>query len=152
MSNSLHPDHNQHYVGPDLGLNYLQRLSAMWPIARKELNSCLPFTVTFYLLQVRLYSIAIEDSQIIEHIGYSTLEIPILKSYGNVHFRMEESLGATTLTNSGSLSATANLSGARFVTVSIYFKCFKQFYLIETPFNNFANRADLDQAALVRAA
>ena len=26
------------------------------------------------------------------------------------------------------------------------------FYLIETPFNTFANRADPDQAALVRAA
>ena len=27
-----------------------------------------------------------------------------------------------------------------------------EFYLIETPFNAFANRADSDQAALVRAA
>ena len=40
------------------------------------------------------------------------------KSYGNLHFKMEESSGAITLTNSGSLSAKASLSGGRFVAVS----------------------------------
>ena len=37
MSNSLDPDHAQHFVRPDLGQNCLQRLSAY--IAGKELNT-----------------------------------------------------------------------------------------------------------------
>ena len=37
MSNSLNPDQAQHFVGPDLGPNCLQSLSA--DIAGKELNT-----------------------------------------------------------------------------------------------------------------
>ena len=40
VSNSLDPDQDQRSVGPDLGPNYLQRLSAEGksrPLARKEL-------------------------------------------------------------------------------------------------------------------
>ena len=37
MSKSLNPDQAQHFVGPDLGPNCLQRLSA--DIAGKELNT-----------------------------------------------------------------------------------------------------------------
>ena len=37
VSNSLDPDQARHFVGPDLGPNYLQRLSA--DIASKELNT-----------------------------------------------------------------------------------------------------------------
>ena len=37
MSNSLDPDQARYYVGPDLGPNWLQRLSA--DIAGKELNT-----------------------------------------------------------------------------------------------------------------
>ena len=39
MSNSLDPDQDRHFMGPDLGLNCLQRLSAddKSPLARKEL-------------------------------------------------------------------------------------------------------------------
>ena len=37
VSNSLDPDQARHYVGPDLGPNCLQRLSA--DIAGKELNT-----------------------------------------------------------------------------------------------------------------
>ena len=55
-----------------------------------------------------------------EHIGYVTLELPIRKSYGNLHLKMEESAGATTLTNLGRLAtATASLSGGKFVTVCV---------------------------------
>ena len=36
MSNDLDPDQDRHSVGPDLGPNSLQRLSAQ--LARKELN------------------------------------------------------------------------------------------------------------------
>ena len=68
---------------------------------------------------MRLYSVAILDAEITEHIGYVTLSRTVLKSYGHLHFTMEESSGATTLTNAGVLSAaTANLAGGRFVTVS----------------------------------
>ena len=41
MSNSLGPDQDRHAVGPDLGPNCLQRLSAddkKLPLARKELK------------------------------------------------------------------------------------------------------------------
>ena len=40
MSNGLDPDQDRHSVGPDLGPNCLQRLSAenKLPLARKELN------------------------------------------------------------------------------------------------------------------
>ena len=34
--NSLHPDQDRHSVGPDLGLNYLRRLSADEVAAGKE--------------------------------------------------------------------------------------------------------------------
>ena len=37
MSNNLNPDQARHFVGPDLGPNCLQRLSA--DIAGKELNT-----------------------------------------------------------------------------------------------------------------
>ena len=37
MSNSLDPDHARHFVGPDLGPNNLQRLSA--DMAGKEINT-----------------------------------------------------------------------------------------------------------------
>ena len=37
VSNSLDPDHAQHFVGPDLGSNCLQRLSA--DMVGKELNT-----------------------------------------------------------------------------------------------------------------
>ena len=63
---------------------------------------------------------AIQDAEITEHIGYVTLERTVLQSYGHLHFKMEDSSGATTLTNSGKLSsATANLAGGTFVTVSV---------------------------------
>ena len=41
MSNSLDPHQDRHSVGPDLGPNRLQRLSAddKSPIARKDLSS-----------------------------------------------------------------------------------------------------------------
>ena len=41
VSNVLDPDQEQHFDGPDLGLNCLQRLSEYdkSPIARKELSS-----------------------------------------------------------------------------------------------------------------
>ena len=78
------------------------------------LNLC--YCLTF---QLRLYSVAIQDTEIAQHIGYVTLERPVWKYYGSLHFRMEDSSGTTTLTNSGRLSAaTASLSGGQFVTVS----------------------------------
>ena len=41
VSNSLDPDQARHFVGPDLGPNSLQRLSAdnKLPLADKELNT-----------------------------------------------------------------------------------------------------------------
>ena len=41
MSNCLDPDQDRHSVGPDLGPNFLQRISAddLSPQARKELKS-----------------------------------------------------------------------------------------------------------------
>ena len=42
MSNSLDPDHAQCFVGPDLGPNGLQRLSAEMTLAGKELNIKVP--------------------------------------------------------------------------------------------------------------
>ena len=73
---------------------------------------------SYNVFQLRLYTVAIQDSEISQHIGYVTLERPVWKYYGNLHFRMEDSSGTTTLTNSGRLSAaTATLSGGQFVTV-----------------------------------
>ena len=37
-------------------------------------------------------------------------------------------------------------------TINLYHSFFLTLYLIETPFNAYADRADQDQAALVRAA
>ena len=68
--------------------------------------------------QIRLYTVAVPDSEISEHIGYDNLERTILKSYGNLHFKMEDSTGATTLTNSGIHGGTAQLNGGSFVKVS----------------------------------
>ena len=44
MSNSLDPDQDRHFVGPNLGPNCLQRLpedGKKSPLARKELMQCL---------------------------------------------------------------------------------------------------------------
>ena len=43
MSNGFDPDQDQHFVGPDLSPNCLQRLSAddKSPLARKELYEAL---------------------------------------------------------------------------------------------------------------
>ena len=51
MSNSLDPDQAQHFVGPDLGPNCLQRLSAdnMSPLACKEVNTKQLVGTTFWL-------------------------------------------------------------------------------------------------------
>ena len=52
VSNSLDPDQDRHYVGPDLGPNCLQRLSAddKWPLARKELRVvCIWFKQHYYM-------------------------------------------------------------------------------------------------------
>ena len=68
--------------------------------------------------QIRLYTVAVPDSEISEHIGYDNLERTILKSYGHLHFKMEDSSAATTLTNSGIYVGTADLNGGSFVKVS----------------------------------
>ena len=49
MSNSLDPDQAQHFVGPDLGLNCLQMLSAdnKSPLAGKELIYTNNFLILF---------------------------------------------------------------------------------------------------------
>lgn len=62
---------------------------------------------------------AVPDSDITPHISLVTLERPMYKDYGVLHFKMEETAGAKNLTNSGSLSGTSNLSGGRFITVLI---------------------------------
>ena len=65
-----------------------------------------------------MYTIAVPNSEITQHIGDDNLERVLLKSYGHLHFKMEDSAGATTLTNSGvHTSATADLTGGSFVKV-----------------------------------
>ena len=51
MSNSLDPDQARHFVGPDLGPNCLQRLSAdnKSPLAGIELNTEQLLDTTFWL-------------------------------------------------------------------------------------------------------
>ena len=52
MSNSLDPDQARHFVGPDLGPNCLQRLSAdntSRPLAGKEFNTKQLVDTTFWL-------------------------------------------------------------------------------------------------------
>ena len=51
VSNSLDPDQARQYVGPDLGPNCLQRLSAdnKSPLAGKELNTKQLIDTTFWL-------------------------------------------------------------------------------------------------------
>ena len=51
VSNSLDPDQARHYVGPGLGPNYLQRLSAddKLLLADKELNTKQFLNTTFWL-------------------------------------------------------------------------------------------------------
>ena len=52
MSDSLDPDQARHFVGPDLGPNWLQKLSAdnkSHPLAGKELNTKQLIDTTFWL-------------------------------------------------------------------------------------------------------
>ena len=51
VSNSLDPDQDRHFVGPDLGPNCLQRLSAddKSPLGAKELNTKQLVDTTFWL-------------------------------------------------------------------------------------------------------
>ena len=52
MLNSLDPEKDRHSVGPDLGSNYLQRLSAdeKLLIAKRELNSSFIIFIAVVLL------------------------------------------------------------------------------------------------------
>ena len=47
VSNSLDPDQARHFVGPDLGPNCLQWLSA--PLVGKELNTKQPVELYYFL-------------------------------------------------------------------------------------------------------
>lgn len=71
----------------------------------------------YILLQLRLYSVAVPDTDIASHISLVTLQRPIWKDYGVLHFKMEDTSGATTLTNYGSHNGTISRSGGNFVTV-----------------------------------
>ncbi|XP_053385192.1 uncharacterized protein LOC123535922 isoform X1 [Mercenaria mercenaria] len=66
--------------------------------------------------ELRLYSVAVPDTDISSHISLVTLERPMFKDYGVLHFKMEETAGTGNLTNSASLTATSDLSGGSFVT------------------------------------
>ena len=82
------------------------------------LGSWFQFSVNLKLpFQIRLYTVAVPDSEISEHIGYDNLERTILKSYGSLHFKMEDSTGGTTLINSGLHTGTAQMTGGSFVKV-----------------------------------
>ena len=73
------------------------------------------------ITQVRLYSVAVPDAEIASHISLVTLQREVWKNYGVLHFRMEESSGASTLTNTGIHTGTATLTGGSFVTVSVQY-------------------------------
>jgi len=70
-------------------------------------------------LQVRIYNEGIEDAEITQHVGLVTVERPVSKAYGTLHFRMEDSIASTSLLNSGRLAGhKADRIGGTFVTVS----------------------------------
>ncbi|XP_052268572.1 cartilage oligomeric matrix protein-like [Dreissena polymorpha] len=78
--------------------------------------------------ELRLYSVAIPDTDISSHIGLVTLYRPVLKDYGVLHFRMEESVISGSLTNSGRFSGMSVRSGGDFVTSYQQFHQFKLTY------------------------
>ncbi|WAR01795.1 TSP3-like protein [Mya arenaria] len=78
--------------------------------------------------ELRLYTVAIPDSDISEHIGLVTLQRPVWKDYGVLHFKMEDSLTSTNLTNSGWYTGNLQRSGGNFVTSYQQFNQFKLTY------------------------
>ena len=58
MLNSLDPDQARHFVGPDLGPNCLQKLSAddKSPLAGKEFNTEQVLDTTFWLKSISFRS------------------------------------------------------------------------------------------------
>lgn len=90
----------------------------------KQNDTCFKGTIDDF----RLFSVAVPDTDITSHISLVTLQRPVWKDYGVLHFKMEEASGASTLTNSGLLSGTLILSGGRFVTSYQQFNQFKITY------------------------
>lgn len=67
--------------------------------------------------EVRIYNEGIQDNEITMHVSLDSIDRPVLKSYGTLHLRMEDSASSSSLINSGLLSGTtAKLSGPVFVT------------------------------------
>ncbi|XP_060555809.1 uncharacterized protein LOC132716530 [Ruditapes philippinarum] len=78
--------------------------------------------------ELRVYSVGVPDTDIVSHISLVTLQRPVYKDYGVLHFKMEESPGVSNLTNSGLLAATSTLSGGSFVSSYQQYNQFKLAY------------------------
>ncbi|XP_052265940.1 uncharacterized protein LOC127868328 [Dreissena polymorpha] len=78
--------------------------------------------------ELRLYSVAIPDADISSHIGLVTLQRPIWKDYGVLHFRMEDSVANDSLANSGRFAGMSVRSGGDFVTSFQQYHQFKLTY------------------------
>jgi len=68
-----------------------------------------------FSFQIRLYSVAVPDTDISSHISLVTLQRPIMKDYGVLHFKMEDIAGSTSLNNYGSHNGTITRNGGNFV-------------------------------------
>ncbi|XP_052773067.1 uncharacterized protein LOC128211948 isoform X3 [Mya arenaria] len=67
--------------------------------------------------EVRIYNEGIQDDEISAHIALVSLERPVIKAYGSLYFRMEDSVDAASLSNSGRLAPhTATREGGIFTS------------------------------------
>ncbi|WAR21986.1 hypothetical protein MAR_015960 [Mya arenaria] len=70
---------------------------------------------------VRIYNEGIQDDEISAHIALVSLERPVIKAYGSLYFRMEDSVDAASLSNSGRLAPhTATREGGIFTSLNCY--------------------------------
>ncbi|KAL3841579.1 hypothetical protein ACJMK2_019700, partial [Sinanodonta woodiana] len=71
--------------------------------------------------KVRIYDVALSDSEILSHVKLPNLFRSTLQGYASVEFEMQEETGSFTLLNSGILNITGKLYGEpKFVTVNNY--------------------------------
>ncbi|KAK3582849.1 hypothetical protein CHS0354_039999 [Potamilus streckersoni] len=61
--------------------------------------------------KVRIFGIALSDSEILSHVKLPSLYRSALQGYANVEFEMQEDTGSYTLPNSGLLNITGELNG-----------------------------------------
>lgn len=74
---------------------------------------------TIYIFQIRIYSVAIPDAEILDHVWKQSLDREVMQGYVKMHLKMQEVSGEPSLSDYGPYNYQVALHGTRlFVDVS----------------------------------